>query len=66
MDLDSFGHENWYKEANVQEHITLISMGNPHVILVCEDPWKVPLEKVGPKIENYFSTPVNVHFAKFS
>ena len=69
IDLNVFGislTDKWWKEGEVQEHITLISMGNPHVVFICQDPYKVPLEKVGPKIENHFAIPVNVHFASFS
>ena len=43
-------------------------MGNPHVILCCDnDPWKVKLEVIGPLIENdpWFPKRVNVHFVKF-
>ena len=43
-------------------------MGNPHVIFLCSDPWKVPLDKVGPKIEYFDLLParVNVHFVSFT
>jgi diaminopimelate epimerase len=42
-------------------------MGNPHVILACDDPWKVPLETVGPRIERdaWFPARINVHFVRF-
>ncbi len=47
--------------------MTLVSMGNPHVIFVCDDPWAVPLKIIGPKIENHswFPNRINVHFVKF-
>ncbi len=33
--------------------MTLVSMGNPHVIFQCKgDPGKIDLEKVGRRIEN--------------
>jgi diaminopimelate epimerase len=46
--------------------ITCISMGNPHVVLYCEDVGKVPLERVGPVLENapMFPRRINVHFVQ--
>jgi diaminopimelate epimerase len=46
--------------------MTLISMGNPHVVFICKgDPYKIELEKVGKVIENdrRFPSRINVHFA---
>jgi diaminopimelate epimerase len=42
-------------------------MGNPHVVFACDDPWKVPLELVGPRIERdaWFPARINVHFVRF-
>ena len=47
--------------------MTLVSMGNPHIILTCDDPYKIPLEQIGPLIENdpIFPKRINVHFVKF-
>jgi diaminopimelate epimerase len=59
--------ERWWDDAGVEPHITLVSMGNPHVVLCCDDPSKVPLETVGPRIENdpWFPSRINVHFVRF-
>lgn len=66
IDLSRWG-EDWWREARVEPHITLVSMGNPHVIFACDDPWKVPLEVVGPRIERdaWFPARINVHFVRF-
>ena len=58
---------DWWREARVEPHLTLVSMGNPHVVFACEEPWKVPLESVGPKIERdpWFPARINVHFVRF-
>ena len=67
IDLARFGPEGWWTSAGVEPHITLVSMGNPHAILVCSDPWKVPLEVVGPRFERdpWFPARINVHFVRF-
>jgi diaminopimelate epimerase len=66
VDLARWG-EGWWKAAGVEPHITLVSMGNPHVVFACEDPWKVPLELVGPRIERdaWFPARINAHFVRF-
>jgi len=66
VDLSRWG-DDWWHDARVEPHITLVSMGNPHVILACDDPWKVPLETVGPRIERdaWFPARINVHFVRF-
>ncbi|MFN9076827.1 MAG: diaminopimelate epimerase [bacterium] len=66
IDLSRWG-DDWWRDARVEPHITLVSMGNPHVILCCDDPWKVPLEAVGPRIERdaWFPARINVHFVRF-
>ncbi|MFM7259984.1 MAG: diaminopimelate epimerase [bacterium] len=60
-------HDAWWRDAGVEPHVTLVSMGNPHVILCCGDPWKVPLDVVGPRIERdaWFPSRINVHFVRF-
>ena len=67
IDLARFGAAGWWDAAKVEPHITLVSMGNPHVILACDDPWKVPLETVGPHFERdaWFPARINVHFVKY-
>jgi diaminopimelate epimerase len=66
VDLARWG-EGWWQAAGVEPHITLVSMGNPHVVFACEDPWKVPLELVGPRIERdaWFPARINAHFVRF-
>ena len=46
--------------------MTCASMGNPHVILYCNDVARIPLEKVGPVLENspLFPRRINVHFVQ--
>ncbi|MFM7052482.1 MAG: diaminopimelate epimerase [Planctomycetota bacterium] len=67
VDLARFGPAGWWEAAKVEPHLTLVSMGNPHVVLCCVDPWKVPLEAVGPRIERdpWFPARINVHFVRF-
>jgi diaminopimelate epimerase len=46
--------------------VTCVSMGNPHAILYCRDVAKVPLDKVGPKLEilSVFPRRINVHYVQ--
>ncbi len=46
--------------------VTCVSMGNPHCVIFCEDPYAVPLEKFGPAIERHAAFPegVNVEFVQ--
>ena len=46
--------------------MTCVSMGNPHVIFFCDDPYNIELEKIGPIIEctDIFPERINVHFVK--
>jgi len=66
VELSRWGAD-WWRAARVEPHITLVSMGNPHVVFACDDPWKVPLELVGPRIERdaWFPARINVHFVRF-
>jgi diaminopimelate epimerase len=45
---------------------TCVSMGNPHVVLYCQDVAKVPLEAIGPVLEQarVFPRRINVHFVQ--
>lgn len=45
-------------------HVTCVSMGNPHCIIFVPDISMVPLEEIGPKIENHpkFPRKTNVEF----
>jgi diaminopimelate epimerase len=46
--------------------MTCVSMGNPHAVIYVDDVAGVPLEQVGPEIENnpLFPDRVNVHFVQ--
>ncbi|MFO0829558.1 MAG: diaminopimelate epimerase [Phycisphaerales bacterium] len=58
--------ESWPRDADVAMHITCVSMGNPHVVLWCRDVRAIPLERIGPTIENHawFPKRINVHFVE--
>jgi diaminopimelate epimerase len=61
LDFDSTA---WMDACGLDQRLTCVSMGNPHVILYCRDAGKVPLEQVGPVLENavVFPRRINVHF----
>lgn len=52
--------------AGLDPRMTCVSMGNPHVMLYCQDVSKVPLETVGPVIETLpiFPKRINVHLVQ--
>jgi diaminopimelate epimerase len=56
----------WFQDCGLDPRITCVSMGNPHVILFCTNVAKVPLEHVGPVLENavIFPKRINVHFVQ--
>ena len=56
----------WGKDRGFDPRLTCVSMGNPHAVFYCEDAAKVPLESVGPEIENASCFPrrINVHFVQ--
>ncbi len=64
LDLDRFGERGWATEAVVRSSMTLVSMGNPHAVFDCNDPWKIDLASIGPSIERcaWFPDRINVHF----
>ncbi len=53
----------WFEAAGMQKQMTCVSMGNPHVIVFCDDVAKVPLEQAGPAMEHapQFPNRINVH-----
>lgn len=57
---------SWWKTCGLDPRLTCVSTGNPHVIVFCKDVAKLPLEKVGPWLENWEKFPrrINVHFAQ--
>ena len=46
--------------------ITCVSMGNPHCVIFCDDPYNIPLEALGPKFEKHkiFPQQVNTEFVQ--
>jgi diaminopimelate epimerase len=56
----------WGEECGLDPRLTCVSMGNPHVVLYCRDVSRVPLERVGPVLENaaVFPRRINVHFVQ--
>jgi diaminopimelate epimerase len=60
---------NWYESAiNAYEdiRITCVSMGNPHVVIYCDNLDEVPVASVGRVLETHamFPSRVNIHFVK--
>jgi diaminopimelate epimerase len=45
--------------------VSCVSMGNPHAVILVEDPERAPVERLGPRIERHpaFPNRVNVEFA---
>jgi diaminopimelate epimerase len=67
--LPSWGNDglaNWFKDCGLDPRITCVAMGNPHVVLYCEQVANVPLAAVGPILENdpIFPRRINVHFVQ--
>lgn len=62
FDLDSAIMER----TGIASRLTLVSMGNPHVVIRCDDAEAVPLDRVGPVIERHawFPNRINVHFVE--
>jgi diaminopimelate epimerase len=56
----------WFQDSGLDPRITCVSMGNPHVVLYCSNVARVPLEQVGPALENapVFPKRINVHFVQ--
>ena len=59
-------NSDWKHACGYDEKLTLVSMGNPHAIFWCDDVSKVPLEIVGPLIEQHHTFPerINAHFVQ--
>jgi diaminopimelate epimerase len=51
------------REFGLDARLTCVSVGNPHVVLFCQDVKKIPLEVIGPLLENaaIFPKRINVH-----
>lgn len=56
----------WWQECDLDPRMTCLNVGNPHVVLFCGDVSKVPLDTIGPELENHriFPNRANVHFAQ--
>ena len=57
---------SWFAACGLEPAMTCVSMGNPHAVIYCRDVARVPLEKVGPILENAAPFPrrINVHFVQ--
>jgi len=57
---------DWQAACGLIPRMTCVSMGNPHVVMYCQDVARVPLEHVGPVIERaaIFPNRVNAHFVQ--
>lgn len=66
IDLDRFlpQHAGRLRELGVDAVCSLVSMGNPHIVLWCDHPEAIDLPSVGPDIEHHhwFPQRINVHF----
>jgi diaminopimelate epimerase len=53
-------------EYGLEPKMTCVSMGNPHAVIYCRDTAKVPVELLGPVLENNDAFPrrINVHFVQ--
>lgn len=62
-DVLSLPAGDWQQPCGLAEGMTCVSMGNPHVVLYCDDVTAVPLEQVGPVVENapVFPDRINLH-----
>jgi diaminopimelate epimerase len=56
----------WVAACGLEKGVTCVSVGNPHAVFYCRDVAKVPLEQVGPEMENaaVFPRRINVHFVQ--
>lgn len=56
----------WYEDCGLDPRMTCVNTGNPHVVLFCRDVSRLPLESIGPLLENHpiFPQRSNVHFAE--
>lgn len=56
----------WSTDAGLDPLIRCVSMGNPHAVMFCDRPERVPLDSVGPALERHemFPERTNVHVAR--
>lgn len=52
------------RDAGIEERMSCISMGNPHAVVWCREPRRIPLAVAGPRLETdaMFPAKTNVHF----
>jgi len=64
--LAGWHHEAWHDACGLDDGMTAVSMGNPHLILFCRNVMEVPLSHVGPRLERAAEFPkrINVHFVE--
>lgn len=57
---------DWFQKCGLDARLTCVSMGNPHAVLYCRDVAKLPLEQIGPVLENaaIFPRRCNIHFVQ--
>ena len=65
-DLPTRLGREWHSACGLDPRLTCVSMGNPHVVIFCNDVGKVPLEAVGPVLETLpvFPRRINAHFVQ--
>jgi diaminopimelate epimerase len=64
--LEDVPVKNWIGACGLDPKMTCVSMGNPHAVIYCPDVAKVPLQFVGPILEQaaVFPKRINVHFVQ--
>jgi diaminopimelate epimerase len=62
----NYSEPQWSNKHGFDGRLTCVSMGNPHAVYYSDDVAKVPLEVIGPQIENaaIFPRRINVHFVQ--
>lgn len=57
---------DWMQQCGLDPRMTCVSMGNPHAVFYCKFVKSVPLEAIGPVLENLsiFPRRINVHFVE--
>ena len=61
--IDAAHADAWISAARIDEAVSFVSMGNPHMVAWCDSVDAVPLERIGPVIERMAMFPerINVH-----
>ncbi len=62
----NYSEPHWPSDQGFNWRLTCVSMGNPHAVFHCDDVAKIPLDVIGPQIENarMFPRRINVHFVQ--